>query len=140
MRARGEVVAVGVRILLAVDRVGLVHQVAVEHQLLVHQAYMIARDADGALDVIHGDVERIAEHDDVAAPRFPVRQQFAPWAGRRVYQLIHQNVIADQQRAHHGCARNYERLHQRGGAEEQQDDGYRPLRDESALHICRQLR
>ena len=59
---------------------------------------------------------------------------------RRVDQLIHQHVVAHQQRALHGSAGNDEGLHQRGGGEQQQDDGDGPLRDESAPHIPRHLR
>ena len=44
-------------------------------------------------------------------------------------QLVHQQVIADQQRVFHGTGRNHEGLHQRGGAEQQEQDGDGPFGD-----------
>ena len=55
---------------------------------------------------------------------------------RRVSQLIDQQVIADEQRILHGPGGNHERLHQCGGAEEQQDNGDGPLGDKAARRIA----
>ena len=119
-------------------RVGLVHRLAVQDQLLVHEADVVAGNPDGALHVIFLDVQRIAEHDDVAAAHVAVRQQHGARAVlRSVNQLVHQHVVANQQRALHRSAGNHERLDQRGGREKQQDDGHRPLGDEPAVHVLR---
>ena len=59
--------------------------------------------------------------------------------GRREDQLVHEHVIADQQRVLHRRAGNDEGLHQRRGREEQQDDGHRPLGDEPAMHLAGDL-
>ena len=84
--------------------------------------------------------ERVAKDDDVAAAHIAVRQHVAPdMPAGRVDQFVHQDVVADQQGAHHGGAGNDEGLDQRGGAEQQQDDGYGPFGDESALHVVGQL-
>ena len=135
-----EIVAVGIDIAGRMDRVRFVHRVPVEPQLLVHQLDVVARNPDGALDVVFFDIQRIAKHDNVAAPHVPVGQNQARCRpGRSVGQLIHQHVVANQQRAHHGSAGDDKSLHQAGGGEQQQDDGDGPFRDESAVHLPRHL-
>ena len=119
-RRGGEIVAVEIGVGGGVEGVGLVDGLAVEDEPLVHEVDVVAGHADGALDVILLDIERVAEHDDVAAPHVAIRQQVAGnRPRRRVDQLVHQQVIADQQRPHHGGARYDEGLHQRGGGEQQ---------------------
>jgi len=58
---------------------------------------------------------------------------------RRVDQLVHQHVIADQQRSHHGGARYDEGLHQRGGGEQQKDDVTVHSAMKPPLHLVRQF-
>ena len=53
------------------------------------------------------------------SPRLHLRigqQILADRTRRREGQLVHQQVVADQQGVFHGAGRNDERLHQRGGA------------------------
>ncbi len=88
--------------------------------MLVHEADVVAGHADGAFHVILFDIERVAEHDDVTPPHFAIRKQVVEKRPRRrVDQLVHQHVIADQQRGHHGGARYDEGLHQRRRGEQQ---------------------
>ena len=51
---------------------------------------------------------------------------------RSVGQLVHQQMVADQQRVLHRPGGDDERLYQRRGAEQQQNDGDRPLGDDPA--------
>ncbi len=51
---------------------------------------------------------------------------------RRVCQLIHQQVVAHQQRVFHGAGGDDKRLQQIGGSEQQQDDRDAPFGDEAA--------
>ncbi len=55
--------------------------------------------------------------------------------GRRVRQLVNQQMVADEQRVLHRPGGNYEGLHERGRAEQQQDDGHRPLGDHAPWNI-----
>ncbi len=48
---------------------------AVQDELLVDQADVVARKADGALHVILFDVQRITEDDDIAAADLAIGQQ-----------------------------------------------------------------
>ena len=50
----------------------------------------------------------------------------------RVGQLVHQQMIADEQRVFHGSGGNHEGLNQSGGAEQQQQNGDGPFGDGSA--------
>ena len=51
-------------------------------------------------------------------------------------QLIHQQMIADQQRVFHGSGGNHEGLNQEGGAEQQQQNGDGPFGDRSARRFA----
>ena len=118
--------------------VRLGERLAVQIHHLVHQPDVIARHAHHALHVILLDVHRVAEHDDVAALRLRVRQQVArERSRRRVGQLVHQKVIAHHHRGVHGRRRHDEGLHQRGGAEQQDQDVQGPLMDEVPRRIRR---
>ena len=69
------------------------------------------------------------------SPRFTfsIRQQIlAHGTGRRIGQFVHQQVVADQQRILHRSSRDDEGLYQRRGAEQQQENGDRPLGDGAA--------
>ena len=48
-------------------------------------------------------------------------------------QLVHQQVVADQQRVFHGAGRDDEGLHESRGAEEEKDNGDGPFGDEPAM-------
>ena len=83
----------------------------------------------------------IAEDDDVAALDRPVRQQvLGDRSGRRIGELVDQQVVADEQRVLHGPGGDDEGLHQRGGAEQEQEDGDRPLGDKSPLRVLPERR
>jgi hypothetical protein len=113
---------------------------AVEHQLLVDDPDAVAGQADGPLHVILLDIHRIAEHDDIAAAHLPIGQDVLGNGARgREGQLIHQDVIAHQQRGLHGRAGDDEGLHQAGGSEQQQDHGDGPLGNEAAVHFSRNI-
>jgi hypothetical protein len=63
------------------------------------------------------------------------RLVFGDRSARRESELIDEEVIADEQRVFHGTGGDHEGLHQSGGAEQEKDDGNRPLRDKSALRF-----
>ena len=95
---------------------------------------IFARDPDDAFDERLRQIYRIAKDDDVAPLDFLVRQHvFGQRSGRRVRQLVDQQMIANQKRVFHRARRNDERLHKRCGPEQQQQDRHRPFGDESAL-------
>ncbi len=132
----GEIVAVTVDVAGLVVGVGLVDGMAVEDELFVGQVDAIAGDADGALDEGLADIHGIAEDDDVAAVDVAIGEQEARGgAGRRVGELIDQQVVADEEGVFHGAGGDDESLDQAGGAEQQQDDGDGPFGDEAALLI-----
>ena len=113
--------------------VRLYEGLAVQVNLLVHQAQVVARQADGALDEGLRDVDGVAEYDNIAAAHVAVGQDiFRNRSRGRVSQFVDQQVIADEQRVFHGTRGNHERLHQRGGSKQKQDDGDGPLRNHSA--------
>ena len=109
---------------------------AVEDELLVGQADVVAGDPDGALDEGLADIDRVAEDDDVAAADVAIGEEKAGGgAGRRVGELIDQEVIADEEGIFHGAGGDDESLDEAGSAEQQQDDGNGPFGDEAALLI-----
>ena len=108
--------------------VRLVKRLAVEEERLVLQVEMVAGNAHGAFHEGLRDIHGVTEDDDVAALDLVVRQQVTrDRTGGRVGKLVHQQVIADQQGIFHGAGRDDESLHQGSGAEQEQDDGDRPL-------------
>src|SRR5450755_286901 len=129
----GEIVAVRLYIFGLMVDVGLFEFLAVQVDLLVYELDVVARNTHAALHESLANIDRITEHDDVAALDVFVRQKvLGDRAGRGVGQLVHQEVIADEQRILHGACGNHESLDQRGGAEEEQDDGDCPFGDETA--------
>ncbi len=117
-----------------VFHIRLIRRVTVENKLFVNHSNAVSGKTDGALDIVLLDIERIAEHDDIAAAHIPVRQQVAGnLARRRINQLIHQQVIADKQRVFHGGSGDYKGLRQHGSSKKQQKDRYGPLRDKAAF-------
>ena len=80
-----------------------------------------ARQADHALHVVRMIVEWKFEDDDVAAADIAIGQKFfVPRAGSLEDEFVHEDVVADQQRRFHRARRNFEGLHDEGGAEERQ--------------------
>ena len=63
------------------------------------------------------------------------RMCFGHRTGRRIGQLVDQQMIANQQRVLHRSGRDHERLHQRGGAKQQQDDGDGPFGDHATRDV-----
>ena len=57
----------------------------------------------------------------------------------RIGQFIHQQMVADEQRVFHRSGGDDEGLNQVRGAEQQQDDGDGPFRNETALRFRRRV-
>ena len=107
--AIGKIIAerIGIRSLVNHVRLGKFFPVAV--YLLVDDLDVIAGNAHYALYEGLADVHRIAEHDDIAVARVLIRQDVLADAARpSVSQLVHQQMIANQQRVLHGAGRNHE--------------------------------
>ncbi len=120
------------------DDVRLVERLAVDENPLVHQLDVIARHADAALHVIHGDERGMAEDDDVAALHVFVGQQMlAQRVRRRIGQLVDDQVIAGEQGVVHRSGGDDERLRDGGGAEQQDQDRDGPLGHRVALRGLR---
>ena len=86
------------------------------------------------------DFHRITENDDVAALDFGIRKNmFRNGARGRIGQFIHQQMVADEQRVFHRSGGDDESLHQVRGAEQEQDDGDGPFRNETARRFRRRV-
>ncbi len=117
-------------------RFGQLHAVAID--LLVDDLDVIAGNAHHALHEGLADVHRIAEHDDIAVAGSLIGQDVLAEAALRCEgKLVHQQMIADQQRVFHGAGGNHEGLNQEGGAEQQQQNGDGPFGDSSARRFLR---
>src|SRR5258706_6853981 len=117
------------------DCVGLCQGFSVDVYLLVDQLDMIAWNADDALHIIHGNQRRVTENDDVAALHILIRKQvLADRSSRRVSQLVDDQMIARVKRIVHRRRWNYERLRDHRRAEEQDENGDRPLGDRGAMN------
>jgi len=104
----------------------------------VDELDLVSGNADAALDEGLLNIDRVPEDDDVPAFGLRVWQnELRHRPLRRVGQLIDQQVIADQQRVFHGTRGDDEGLYEIRRSEEQEDDGNRPLRNETALRFRR---
>src|SRR5712691_8829166 len=83
--------------------VGLVDEAAVEYDPVVLHLHGVAPDPDDALDEVTALVVRVLEHDDVAVVRLPQPGQVHVRERQlcAVEELVHEDVVADQQRVHH---------------------------------------
>ncbi len=61
---------------------------------------------------------------------------FADGSGRRVRQLVHEQMVANQEGVFHGSGGDDIGLDQRGGQKQQEQDGDGPLGDGSARRFC----
>src|SRR5665213_77916 len=112
IRLAREIVAVRIDVIRLMIRVRLIQTNAVQVHLLVDQADAVAGHSDAALDEGLTDIDGIAEHDDIAALHVGVRQEiFAHRAVGGEGQLIHQQMVADEECVFHGTRRNYIRLY-----------------------------
>src|SRR5712691_3850508 len=131
IRLRRKIIAIRLDAGENMARVGFIELLAVAVYRLVDDFYMIARDADHPLDVILPDIHRVAKHDDVAPLRLRIRQQmFADDARGSIGKLVDQQMIAHHHGCIHGRRGHDESLHQRGGAEQQDQDIEGPLVNE----------
>ena len=112
------------RVLQKID-VGLIEPCAVDVHALVLQLDGFARQPDDALDEIALRILRILEHDHVLALDRLHREHRAlgPGDGRAEHELVHQQMIADQQVLLHRPGRYLERLDDERADEERQHDG-----------------
>ncbi len=105
-----------------VNDIGLRQRSPVDEYLLVDQLQTISRQADDALHEMLVIGIGVLENNDVAAFQLPVRQHFfVPGPGSAENKLVHQQVVADQQRAFHRCRRNLKGLYDETCAEERQN-------------------
>src|SRR5271166_3829409 len=107
----GKVIAIQVVEGLDESHVGLVESLAVDQDSFVHHPKVVSRHADHALHEVLLRVHRIMKHDDIPAVDLLVRHQMvAPYASP-IAELVHQQIIPDEQRVLHRFRRNLERLH-----------------------------
>ena len=92
--------------------VRFVERLAVDVDLLGSELERLAGEPDDALDEVAVRLVRVLEDDDVATPDVAHGQQLAcNRAGRRAEdELVHQQVIADEQVVLHRAGRDLERL------------------------------
>src|ERR1051326_1946927 len=130
---------------LRVQNVWLVEHAAIANELAVAHLERVAREPNEALHEILRRIFRPLENDDVAI--LWLAQLWQPamreWHLRPVCELVHQQEVADEERAFHATARNLERLDEEGAQEEEQQhrdsQNFRPFPEEgqwpgSAIH------
>src|ERR1700674_322813 len=101
------------------NRIRFIQAFSVDEHIPVDQFQTISRQADDALHEMLVIRVRVLENDNVAAFPLPVwKQYFMPGAGTAKNKPIHEQVVADQQRALHRCRRNLEGLYDETCAEE----------------------
>ena len=89
---------------------------------------MVAGNSDDALHKVDRGIQRIVEDDDVAALYLVIGQNPTRQVGVAEVQLVHQQVIANQQSILHGFGRNLERLRNERNNENRDDnDFHEPL-------------
>jgi hypothetical protein len=104
--------------------VGLVEGRAVDQHLLVAQLQRVAGQPDDPLDEVAIRLLGVLEDDDVTPADRVDRQQrpFGRAEGRREDELVHQQVIADEQVVLHRAGGDLEGLDDEGADEQRQDD------------------
>ena len=136
----GKIVAIGIDIRSLVNLVRLVEFLAVQVDLFVDQADAVAGNTDHALDVVFLDIQRIPEHDNVAALYRFVRQQVTgEGPGGCVRHAVDDEMIADEQVVFHRRRRNHEGLRNGARGEDQDDEVKRPLGDAMRKSAGRRL-
>ena len=116
---------------------GLVQLAAVDVDGLAAKLQRLAWQADDALDEVPVRLDGIFEHDDVTASDGADRQN-RPFERRRrgtEDELVHQQVIANQQVLLHRSGRDLEGLHDEGADEQRKDH-----RDDDRLEVLAQRR
>src|SRR5271170_5982755 len=116
----GKVVAIGVEGVLGIvvggghAGVGLVLCDTVDVDDAVAEMNAVAGNADGAFDEEEVRLAGFEEDDDVAAADVAIEGEGCPFCGRGEGDAIHQDVVADEQRLHHGGGGNLEVLEDEG--------------------------
>ena len=71
--------------------------VAIQVDVLIFEPDVVPGNTHHALDECLLDIDRVAEHDDVAALDLAIgKDEFRRRSGRRVGHLVHQQMVADQ--------------------------------------------
>src|SRR3984893_7464550 len=91
--------------------IGLLQTCPIDPYLLIHQAQPVTRHADYPFDEMLRRVNRIVKHNNVATTDLPVRHYVVRRATTAVSELIHQQVIAGEERVFHRLGGNLESLH-----------------------------
>src|SRR5271169_6570766 len=103
--------------------VRLIQQLSVDVNVPINELEVVARQSDEAFHKMLMVGIRIFEDDDVAALQWPVWQKlFIPRTGAAKNEFVHQEMIAHEQRALHRGRGNLERLNDKAGAKEGEDD------------------
>ena len=83
--------------------VGLIQKLSIDENALIHKLEVVAGQADDALHVVGVILIGIFEDDDVAALQRAIRKNFfIPRAVPAENKFVHQQVVANQERALHG--------------------------------------
>ena len=118
----GEVVAEGVGRAGAVDGVGFVEGMAVDVDVAVAEAEVVAGEADDALDEVHGGVDGVVEDDDVAAMDGGGGEEGGRvWIFEAEVLFVDEEEVADEEGGFHGCGGDAEGLDGEGDDEESDD-------------------
>src|SRR5438093_1878991 len=97
---------------------------AVDEDLVATDLHSLGRGRDDPFDEVALLVLRVLEHDDVAASRIANRGH-APVDERELWaveELVDQDVVADEERVHHGAGGDGEGLHDERTDDERQQD------------------
>ena len=86
--------------------------------LFIDQADAVTGNSNHALDEVLGRVDWVMEHNDVAALDVAIRDESARIAATAEMQLIHKEVIPNQQSFLHGFGRDLEGLDGEGDDED----------------------
>ena len=111
---------------LGVDmlHIGFLQKLIIDEDFLVFYANHIARDADDSFDEVFGGIQWVTKYDDVATLWFSKMSNFFVPKGDldAVDELVHQNMVANEQSGLHGTGRDLERLNNKTANEQSQEN------------------
>jgi hypothetical protein len=100
---------------------------AIHVDLSIDQAQAISRHTHNPLYEVLAGMNRIVKDHNIAAMHRAVRKDAVQKSVAAVTQLVHQQVVPDQQRVFHGLGRNLESLDDKGNDKDRDHYGSQQL-------------
>src|ERR1700682_2144074 len=105
--------------------IGLLQRFAIDIDLLIDQLYVISRQTNHTLHKVLMILVWIFKNDDIPSLQRTVREHLLiPCAAPSKNELVHQQVVANQERSFHRSGRNLERLYDKAGPKQGQNYSY----------------